>query len=131
MFVDLKAWIKQYHYLLIFSRTPYHKNNIKFELLDPENLEVDVNFVKIGQVFTKIFHFTFSPLGALARRLNVLKHEYLWCETTNFKKFFLNSAKHKRADFKDGPIDVTSILCPLVAKVNINEIPRNFIFIVR
>ena len=88
MFVDLKAWMKQCLYLLMFSRTPYQKNNIKFELLDPENLEVDVNFVKISQVFTKIFHFTFSPLGALARGLNVLKHEYLWCETTNFKKFF-------------------------------------------
>ena len=48
MFADLKAWINQYLNLLMFSRSPYHKNNIKFELLDPENLEVDVNFVKIG-----------------------------------------------------------------------------------
>ena len=100
----------------MFSRTPYHKNSIKFQLLDPENLEVDLNFVKIGQVFSKIFHFTFSPLAALARRLNVLKHQYLWCKPTNFKEFFLNSAKHKRADFKDSQNDVTGILCPLVAK---------------
>ena len=98
------------------SHTPYHKNNTKIELLNPENSEVDVNFVKIGQVFVKIFHFTFSPLGALARRLNVLNHQFLWCEPTNFKKFFLNSAKHKRADFKETKNDVTGILRPLVAK---------------
>ena len=82
----------------MFSRTLYHKNNTKLELLDPENLEVDVNFVKIGQMFIKIFHFTFSPLGALARRLNVLEHQYLWCEPTNFK-FFFKQCKTQKGRF--------------------------------
>ena len=59
MFVDPKAWIKQYLYLLIFSRTPYHKNNIKFELLDPENLEVDVTLSKSAKHLPKYFTLRF------------------------------------------------------------------------
>ena len=75
----------------------------------------------------------------------MLKHEFLWCETTNFKNFFLNSAKHKRADFIDGQIEYTlpssgkkheifqkvGLKMASVPEVNTNEMPRNFIFIVR